>query len=182
MDFHIRVDALLDYVGELLVILDKSFNARHPSGVSSPELPAKFRKTPKAPTIEFDKREWDKLRGDIPSRLYESSIVQLASHFEIFISELVSEVYFANTSLLAIDELQLTTRQILEIGSIEKIRQYLIEKATRNLISRSYPALVEAFQHTFHVGLHQSHAPLPQVEIHHFIEIRNLIVHNDGHV
>ena len=108
-------------------------------------------------------------------------IVQLASHFETYLAELANEIYYANEELLSINECQLTTREIFELGSIKRIRHHLKRKAVLKLIgNRTYPSIVKAFQDTLHIGIHSGQSPATQAEIHHFIEVRNIVVHNDG--
>jgi hypothetical protein len=181
VDFHLRVDALINYVGESLLLLDTAFKTDPPTGVILPKLPNYLGQAPKCPMINLNERQWNTYHNDIPQRLFHSSIVQLASHFETCLAELANEIYYANEELLFISERQLTTRKIFELGSIKRIRHHLKRKAVLELIgNRTYPSIVKAFQNTLHIGIHSSQSPATKAEIHHFIEVRNIVVHNEG--
>jgi hypothetical protein len=181
VDFHIRVDELINYVGEMLLLIDATRKAGFSTGRVKPILPEDiFKNVPKVPTIIFDERNWDKYRSEIPTRLFYSAVVQLVSHFETFIAELLNDIYYSNPELLAINEKQLTTKEIFEIGSVKKIRHYLKRKMVSKFITKSYPDMVGAFQRNLYIGVHSRHSPFTQKEIHNIIEFRNIIVHNDG--
>lgn len=183
VDFHIRVDALVNYVGESLLLLDTAHGIGLNTGLIKPRLPSFLDYEPKCPFIQSATREWAVHQRRMPEQLFYSAVIQLASHFEIYLVELANEIYYANEEeLLIIGEKQLSTKQIYELGSFDRIRQYLKRKAIQNkLANKSYPKIVETFQNTFHIGIHCAASPATQAKIHHFIEVRNIIVHNDGH-
>lgn len=116
-----------------------------------------------------------------PTLLFKNSIINISSSFEQYIKEIVSEIYTWNEGLLNINEKQLTTSEILEFDSIDSIKQELAERAVTALIMSNYPNIVAKFERKFHVGIHDKSAPIELFEMHHFIEIRNIIVHNDGY-
>ncbi len=183
VDFHLRVDQLINYVGDILLILDASQNTNFSDTKQvTPILPKDiFNRVPKVPVIEFDGQNWGKYRREIPKRLFYSAIVQLVSHFETFLAELLNDIYYSHIELLINDERQLTTKEIFELGSLQKIHQHLKQKAVSSIITKSYPNIVSAFQRNFYVGIHSKNSPVEQKEIHHLIEIRNVLIHNDGH-
>jgi hypothetical protein len=116
-----------------------------------------------------------------PIRLFNNTIVNTASAFEIYLRDLATEIYRYNSELLKIDEKQLSSKEILEFNNLDDIKEELIERAVTNLIMNNYPELVKKFESRFHIGIHSAKSPISQYEIHHFLEVRNIIVHNEGH-
>ena len=128
-DFHIRVDGLVNYTAESLLLLDMAYETGFNTGLIEPRLPSYLNERPTCPSIRSTKRKWDAHRSRIPQQLFYSAITRLASHFKTYLMALANEIYYSNEEeLLAIDQRQLSTRQIYELGSFNRIRQYLKRK------------------------------------------------------
>jgi|GEM_PF-2635227 len=117
---------------------------------------------------------------DLPRALFHTAITQLVTAYELFLQDLAEEVYLKNTELLEVKEKQLSTEEILQLGSFDSIVRELKNRAVNNLISLSYPNLIERFGRTFHVGIHDKDSPASLFAVHHLIEKRNVVVHNNG--
>jgi hypothetical protein len=125
--------------------------------------------------------ERQNLCGDLLRGLFFSAVTQLVSIYEIFIADLAKEIFRNNHELLAIPEKQLSSEKIIRLESYEKIIDELIDRAIRKFTyGTSYPKLVERFQTKFHIGIHDRNSPAQLFAVHHLIEKRNIIVHNDG--
>lgn len=136
------------------------------------------------PVPEITIKEDIKRQGirDLPRALFHTAITQLAAAYEIFLHDLAEEVYLKNTELLVAKEKQLSTEEILQLGSFDSIIEELKDRAVNNLISLSYPNIVERFGRVFHIGIHDKNSPASLFAVHHLIEKRNIIVHNNGWV
>ena len=127
------------------------------------------------------RKERRNLSGDLLRGLFHTGVTQLVSVYEIFIGDIARATYCKNHELLAIDEKQLTTAEIIQLGSYDNIIQSLIERGVGKLIFNvSYSSLVERFHRVLHVGIHDHASPVKLFPVHHLIEKRNIIVHNDG--
>lgn len=127
------------------------------------------------------RKERQNLCGDLLKGLYCTAVTQLVSIYEILIGDLAREIFKNNHELLAIKEKQLTSEDIIELNSYEKIIDVLIDRAVSKFThSTSYPDLVKRFHTKFRIGIHDKHSPVEMFPIHHLIEKRNIVVHNDG--
>jgi hypothetical protein len=181
-DVQIRFNHLINFAGGVLATLSSlDTNQERENEVIQVNLKPKNEKAVISPKIKVKSEEWEKLFSYIPTQLFYSSIVQLATLYEVFLSELIKEILKFNDSWLEIEEKQITTKKIFSLGSLEKIKWKLIEKKILDFTMLSYPKKVEKFEKEFHVGLHHKSFPLTLFEVHDFLEVRNIIVHNDGH-
>ena len=182
-DVHIRFSELVNYVGEVLLTshLVKELSQPPDREAISITLKSKRNESIVAPTIELQSGEWEKLSRNLSQRLLFSSVVHLATSYEIFQAELIEDVLWRNDEWLGLEERQLTTKEIFKLGSLEEIRLKLIERKVLDFAMLSYPKKVEKFQREFHVGLHHQTLPLSLFEVHDFLEVRNVIVHSDGY-
>lgn len=182
-DVHIRFSELVNYVGQVLLTshLIKELSPPLDKGVISLNLKAYATHVMATPAIAIQSSNWESLSWMLPERLFYSAIVQLATLYEVFLAELIADILWRNDEWLEADERQLTAKEIFKIGSIEDIRAKLIDRKILDFAMLSYPKKVERFQKEFHVGLHHKTFPLSLFEVHDFLEVRNVIVHNDGH-
>lgn len=127
------------------------------------------------------RKERRNLCGDLLRGLFHTAITRLVSVYEILIGDIAKEIYKNNHDLLAIEERQLTSAEIVELQTYDKVIESLIERAVSKLVHEiTYPKLVDRFHRTFHVGIHDRESPVQLFAVHHLIEKRNIIVHNDG--
>ena len=134
------------------------------------------------------RKERQNLCGDLLRGTFYAAITQLVSTYEIFLEDIAREIYRCNISLLADEKkpkeelLILTSLEIVQLADYDNVIEALMNRAI-NRLSRdmSYPKLVGRFQNAFHVGIHDQDSPIQQIfPVHHLIEKRNIIVHNDG--
>jgi hypothetical protein len=182
-DVHIRFSELVNYIGEVLLTshLVKEVSTPLDNGAIPIHLKSNRSGDIVVPTVEIQASEWDQLSINLLHRLFLSSIVQLATLYEVFLAELIEDILLRNNEWLELDERQLTAKEIFKLGSIENIRAKLIDRKILDFAMLSYPKKVEKFQKEFHVGLHHKTFPLSLFEVHDFLEVRNVIVHSDGH-
>lgn len=188
-DFHIELDRLGTFVAEMLVAAHL-FEERAPRiPALRPELHDWFQELHMnkpgplpAPEIEMNHSSLRDAGRTLPRSLFYSGVTQLVSAYEVYLGSLAREIYRYNNELLAIEEKQLTSAQILALDSTERIVNALVDRAVRKLTALSYPALVDRFNREFRVGIHHGSSPATLFTVHHLIEQRNVIVHNGGHV
>jgi len=186
-DFYIRFSEWVSYISEVLLfshlgskipIADFSAKPQIKASIQRKNKKVKFLPTPK---INVKDNNIDSISRNLSRNLFHHSISQLVTNYEIFLNELTEHILWENSELLAIEEKQLTTKEIFELSDIEDIQGLLIERKVLDHVMKSYPKRIEAFQKLFHVGIHSKKSPMPIVEMHDLIEVRNIIQHNDGH-
>ena len=183
-DFQIGFTNLINYIGEVLFLLSNIHNIEISSGYHSVDVFYEVLNKKKrilCPKLNIDTEKNDEMFSDTTNYLFKHSITQLASEYEIFLTSLLKEILRRNETLLDINEKQLSTKKIFELGSIKKIRSFLIQKKSIEFAMLSYPKKVDYFQSQFHIGIHSKKSPFTLSEVHDFIEVRNIIIHNDGH-
>ncbi|WP_201595506.1 hypothetical protein [Psychrobacter vallis] len=183
-DFFIRTSGWVSYICEVLVFshVANEINIENTSilpQVKSPDIGGKGLPLI-LPNISISNSN-DEISGNLIKNLYRHSLSQLVSNYEKFLNELTRDIFIRNHHLLAVDEKQLTTKEIFELGNIDKIRNVLIGKKVMDQAMSAYPKRVEQFQKIFYVGIHSKKSPVSVAELHDLIEVRNVIQHNDGH-
>jgi hypothetical protein len=187
-DLHIGLDRTATFIGEMLV----GAHLFEQQGLSvapfTPELHYWFGERHlnypgpiPTPEISIEHQSLNDTTRELPRALYYTAITQLVSEFEIYLGSLAREVYLYNPSLLAVEEKQLSSAELIELGTYDRIVQELTDRAVNKLVMLSYPNLVQRFNREFHVGIHHSDSPASLFDIHHMIEQRNIIVHNNGY-
>lgn len=182
-DVHLRFNELVNFIGE--VLLSSQMTRGLENFVTfqdvQVQLDMKHQESAKFPIIKIKDDESKKLTKNIARKLFYSSIVQLATIYEVFLSELIREILVHNDEWLESHERPFTAKEIFQIGTIDEIRRKLMSEKILDYAMLSYPKKVKKFEKDFHVGLHQKNFPLSLFEVHDFLEVRNVIVHNDGH-
>lgn len=141
----------------------------HENPVPSPEI------------IWHPRKERKNLCGDLLRSLFHAALTQLVSAYEIFIGDTARAILRDEKELLAVDERQLTSKEIIDLQDYEKLIDVLIERAVSKLTHNvTYPKLVNRFHIKYHIGIHNRNSPVQLFQVHHLIEKRNIIVHNDG--
>lgn len=182
-DVQIRFRELVNFIGEVLLAsqMVKELEKSLTSETIKIRLETERNKSNVFPDIKIQPDESRNLTRNIAKRLFYSSIVHLATIYEVFLSELIEEILLFNDEWLESDERQLTAKEIFSIGDIDEIRRKLMSEKVLDYAMLSYPKKVKKFEKDFHVGLHQKTFPLSLFEVHDFLEVRNVIVHNDGY-
>lgn len=185
-DYHISLDRLGTFIGEMLVAAHL-FEEKEPLLITIrptlhdwfKELLGKLGPLP-APEITISYKSLKNPRRTLAKSLFYTGITQLVSCYEMYVGTLAEEIYQYNPKLLAVVERQLTSAELIALGSYEDIVESLINRATSNLLTLAYPSMVQRFNREFHVGIHHAEAPATLFEVHHLIEQRNIIIHNGG--
>ncbi len=186
-DFYIRISELISYVSEVLLFSHIGSNLPVSDFAVEPKLRGPRKRKNKevsfypAPKISVKENNVDNISRNFSRKLFHHAISQLVTSYEVFLNELTEDILWRNVSLLSVDEKQLSTKEIFELGDIEEIQRTLIEKKVMDHAMSAYPKRVEGFQKLFHVGVHSKKSPMGLVELHDLIEVRNVIQHNDGH-
>ena len=179
-DLYATMSQVVNFYQESLMMYSATRDSILPKSIPERSGRAYGYKNYTIPSIQIIER--DDFHSEIyPVRLFHNTIVNIASSYEIYLRDLATEIYRYNTDLLKIDEKQLSTREVLEFENVDDIKAELIDRSVTNLIMSNYPDLVKRYESRFHIGIHGKRAALSLHETHHFLEVRNLIVHNDGH-
>ncbi|WP_298496161.1 hypothetical protein [uncultured Algibacter sp.] len=110
----------------------------------------------------------------------ESLFVSLISQFDAFLNRLFRALFDIRPEYLNNSERNLSFSQLVEFSSIEKAREYIIEKEIETILRKSHTEHFEYLENKLSMPLRKD---LPIWKI--FIEIterRNLFVHCDGKV
>jgi len=141
----------------------------HEDPVPSPEI------------VWCPRKERQNLCGDLLKGLFHTALTQLVSVYEILIGDTARAILNGHNELLGVDERQLTSKEIVELQNYERVIDDLIERAVSKFTHNvAYPDLVTRFHSKFHIGIHDMNSPVQLFPVHHLIEKRNIIVHNDG--
>jgi hypothetical protein len=137
--------------------------------------------------IEVDRpnvEEFEKLyrrvgRFSIASRTVPRSfVVSLVSHYDFFLGRLLRAFLLLKPDLLKASERTLTLSQMLEFGSFEEAKEYVIEKEVETFLRKSHSEQFEILEKKFDLPLRKN---LPIWGV--FVEVterRNLFVHTGG--
>jgi len=165
---------LFNHIGENFLVEDLSVKPKLKYGISG-------NKNVISPKIILQKARSKTVTYSLAENLFNHSISHLVTNYEMFLNQLTEDILWRNIELLLIDERQLTTKQIFDLGNIEKIQEFLVDKKVFEHAMLAYPKRVEVFQSLFHVGIHSKKSPIILAKVHDFIEVRNVILHTGGH-
>ena len=84
---------------------------------------------PSPEVVWHPRKERQNLTGDLLKGLFHTAVTQLVSIYEILIGDIACEVLGGYKHLLAIRENQLTSEEIIELQSYERIIEVLIDRA-----------------------------------------------------
>ncbi|EPF0083743.1 hypothetical protein ACSN2W_004675, partial [Vibrio parahaemolyticus] len=186
-DFCIRTTEWVNYISEVLLfshigskmpITDYSvkpqiFAPRGQRRQAGNELPT--------PKITIKDKNFDTISRNLSRNLFNHSVSQLVTNFEIFLNEITEDILWRNVELLANDQKQLSNREIFELGDLDDIKDTLIQRKVLDHAMSAYPKRVDSFQKLFHIGVHSKKSPLSLPVVHDLVEVRNVIQHNGGH-
>jgi hypothetical protein len=178
---YIRVNRLINYTGEVLLTAYIAEGSTPPSDIVSPRARVDYldRKI-SVPLIQVDTTKWASLEAKMLERLFYTSLVQLASHYEMFLTKLAEEIYL-NNDLIKECERKLTVAEVMKFRDFDELTANVIKDLTTDLVHKSYPNIVSSYEHGFHIGIHDKTSPISLPVVHNLIELRNVVVHNDGH-
>jgi len=110
--------------------------------------------------------------------LPNSFVVSLVSHFDFFLSKMLRSIFLQRCEILNASDRALSLQQLLEMGSIDAAREYLLEKEIESVLRESHPSQFEWMEKKFSVQLKKGLDAWPR-----FVELterRNLFVHTNG--
>lgn len=131
----------------------------------------------KAPELRKLRKERDKSRKlllVIPTNF----LVAIVSEYDAFIGDLIREIYKNKPEKVNSLEKEFTFKEIIEFGSMESIKDFVIEKDIETTLRKSHLEQLNALERKFSIDLTKDLSLLPD-----FIEIterRNLFVHCKG--
>lgn len=178
-DFYIRFERIINFYQESLMMYRLVEGSEAPNNISS-KKETLITKQFELPPMEIVNRNKGVLKF-YPIQLFYNSIINIVSGYEQYLKEIATELFIWNEELLETNEKQLTTSEILDYHDMDDLKEDLTERAVTKLMMSSYPNLVSKFERYFHTGIHDKSSPISLFEMHHLIEVRNIIVHNDGH-
>ena len=109
-----------------------------------------------------------------------SLFVSLISQFDAYLGNLIKKIYELFPEKLHECEKNLTFSQLVEFGSIDEAKEYIIEREVESVLRESHTYHFEWLEKKLSTPLRKELPIWPT-----FIEVterRNLFVHNDGHV
>ncbi|MBD8840071.1 hypothetical protein IFU39_19870 [Paenibacillus sp. CFBP 13594] len=125
-----------------------------------------------------DQFESYKLNKNQVNILYQSSLISLATFFELLVASIIKKRLFDYPSALNIDERSLTLEEIRKLGSFENAEIYLIENEVEQIMRKNILDWIEYMKKNYKskfLFLTDIEAKLFEV-----FQRRNLFVHNEG--
>ncbi len=110
--------------------------------------------------------------------LFRNYVVSLVSQFDSFIGSIIKTMFYLRPDLLNQSEKPLTFSNLMDFGSIETARNYIIEKEIESVLRENHANHFKWLESKLNVQLRKDLAIWPT-----FIELterRNLYVHNNG--
>ncbi len=107
-----------------------------------------------------------------------SYVISLVSAFDAFLGRLLKVVFISKPELFTNSEKNLTFSQLMEFGSIDDAKDYILEKEIESLLRESHVKQFSELENRFHMTLKKDLTIWPSyVEL---TERRNLFVHSGG--
>ena len=107
-----------------------------------------------------------------------SFLMTIVSQYDAFLSQLITAMYYAKPEMLSGSDKRLSFSELIDFGSIDKARSYIIEKEAEGLLRESHAKQFEILESKLNISLRKRLDIWPK-----FIEIterRNLFTHTDG--
>jgi hypothetical protein len=107
-----------------------------------------------------------------------SYIMALISQYDAFLGKLIKAIFLIKPELLNASEKILTFAQLVEFGSLNNAKEFIIEKEIESVLRKSHPEQFQWLENKFGLPLKEGLDVWPV-----FIELterRNLFVHTDG--
>ena len=107
-----------------------------------------------------------------------SFIVSLVSHYDAFLGGVIRALLLVKPEILSASERSLTFSQLVQFGSVEDAREFIIEKEVETVLRKSHTEQFDWLESKFNIKLRQGLDVWPE-----FVEVterRNLFVHNRG--
>lgn len=180
VDLHIRVAQALNFCGGILYLFGQASPESFKRGAIRVEWRSPLHAHRPVIEVHLTQEGLASLPHVLPDQLFTAGVIQLAAAFETYVAEVLADVFLNNDALVANSDRPLSAAEVFDFGSLEKLKHHLIEDTIAKYLAKSYPHMVERFERQLHVGLHSKRSPVPLPEAHHFFEVRNIVVHNEG--
>ncbi|WP_157379637.1 hypothetical protein [Burkholderia ubonensis] len=124
-------------------------------------------------------RRFDRINGsNIPHILASSLFIGVFSQFDAFMGSLLKEVYSARPELFKGINKDISLKDLIDMGSIEAVKQYILEKDIDTFRRESYSEQFAILERKFSIKtLRKCDEWKPFIEMS---QRRNLLTHNDG--
>lgn len=107
-----------------------------------------------------------------------SLLVALVSQFDAHVGELIRQLFKLKPEILSSSGKQLTYAQLIEFGSIDRAKEYIVEKEIETVLRQNHSEQFQWLESTFDIKLRKG-LPAWQTLIE-LTERRNLFVHGNG--
>ncbi|MBL8078687.1 MAG: hypothetical protein JNM55_12040 [Anaerolineales bacterium] len=107
-----------------------------------------------------------------------SLIVSLISQYDAFLGELLKKIFLIRPEMLNASEKPLTLAQLVEFGSVENAKEFVLEKEVESVLRKSHAEQFQWMESKFDMPLRKNLDVWSR-----FVELterRNLFVHTDG--
>lgn len=179
-DFYISINRILNYTFETILLLNiKDVKNSIPSIVHT-NLKDFLGNPINSPILEI-KESSQKFQVYYVEELFKSSLFRIVSFFENYLDDLIHELFWYNKSLLQKEDKKITISEIFKFENFKNFENNLIDNLTMAILMKPYSKLVSIFEKKFYIGIHDKNFPVQFEEINNFIELRNLIAHNNGY-
>jgi hypothetical protein len=183
-----QIESLAGSIQPLMVLLGATFQISHRRFSKFLEKNGNFLEDKEgvktyALTPEFHAKA-NKLKKRINSAkesisiLSKSYVVSLVSQYDFFLGRLLRCLFLLKPEILNVSERQLTFAQLIELGSTEKAREFIIEKEIETFLRKSHIDQFSWMENKFSIELRRDLPIWPT-----FVELterRNLLVHCNG--
>lgn len=182
-DFYIGYSHCINYLCEVLLLNQVDKSVLKEKEVFRPIFKYGYNNEKVAPCPTITIKNIDESIGlySLVENLFNLSLSQIVSLYDFYLNQITLDILIRNNDILAIDEHQLTTKTIFSLENLDNIAGYLAEKKVLEHAMLSYPKRVDVFQRMFHVGIHSIKSPISLELVHDIVEVRNVIMHNDGY-
>ena len=186
-NFIKHIDSLADTLPLAMLAIQ---GARKAAGVAIEEFEkdhCKVEERSKGRLISFPADKWPRYkklidRAERPSLAAQlvprSFVVSLVSQYDAFLGALLRTLFYIKPETLNASERTMTFAELVDFGSIEAAREYLIEKEIETVLRKSHSEQFDWFENKFALPLRKALDVWPT-----FIEVterRNLFVHTSG--
>ena len=128
----------------------------------------------KVDNLEKHKATW----GSAVDLLPKSLLISLVSQYDAFLRALLGHLFYSQPGLLNLNDQNLPFPKLLELGSVEKAKEFFIEKQVEGVLRSSHSEQFCWMENKFKLPLREGLSLWPD-----FIELterRNLFVHCNG--
>lgn len=135
----------------------------------------KFSHLPKEIKEEYRKYEINEKQDEI---LYSGALMLLITYFENLVSGVLKKDFILHPERVSLEEKSVSYKLLTEVGSVDEIREFLIDQEVTNKMYGSVDDWKKFFQKQLKLQLESWEKKME--ELQEIIARRNLYVHNNG--